>query len=136
MPSQSKHVPEEKAPLTILEFIANMFEEIPSDLLQTRKQGGSEITFVPWHVAHWLAVERSHGLLSYEVLEVTPTNKGILVKVRYTFHGADGTIWMDGTGYEQHGQGWGGPLPSAESQAARRALARFGLGLYLYQGDN
>jgi hypothetical protein len=57
--------------------------------------------------------------------------------VQITIHAAEGDFKRDGTGLERLDVGsYGDPQSNAESMAFRRAAARFGLGLHLYDGDN
>lgn len=57
----------------------------------------------------------------------------VVVKVSLTILCAEGRITRCSLGSDDlSDEGFGGPLPDAESQAFRRAAVRFGLGLYLY----
>ena len=57
--------------------------------------------------------------------------------VRITIHAREGAFYRDETGLERLDvDSYGDPQSNAESMAFRRAAARFGLGLHLYEGDN
>jgi len=56
--------------------------------------------------------------------------------VRITVHAREGAFYRDETGLERLDvDSYGDPQSNAESMAFRRAAARFGLGLHLYEGD-
>lgn len=57
----------------------------------------------------------------------------VVVKVSLTLLCAEGRITRASLGSDGLAdEGFGGPLPDAESQSFRRAAARFGLAIYLY----
>ena len=65
----------------------------------------------------------------------TLTADRIMITVRITIHAQEGLFFMDGTGIEDLTvKGYGDEQSNAESMAFRRACARFGLGLDLYEG--
>lgn len=60
----------------------------------------------------------------------------VTVTVRIIINAADGDYHRESTGTEFIGEkhkGYGEPITNAEAQAFKRAAAKFGLGLYLYQ---
>eukprot|EP00850_Spirogloea_muscicola_P009663 SM000054S18149 [mRNA] locus=s54:705895:706509:- [translate_table: standard] len=71
-----------------------------------------------------------------EVRNTLTTATTVTVVYRVTITGSDGVAWREATGTaEITGDGFGDPVQKAEGMAFRRACARFGMGLYLYNGD-
>ena len=76
-------------------------------------------------------------MLLVQVRERTVTGQHVLMTVRITIHAEEGDFVRDGTGLERLDvSSYGDPQSNAESMAFRRAAARFGLGLHLYEGDD
>jgi len=60
----------------------------------------------------------------------------VFLTVRVTITCDDGTVYREATGNESEDlDSYGDPFSNAESMALRRALAKFGLALYLYDRD-
>ena len=120
----------------IAEILADLSKPIPSKYLDTRKQGGANLTYLPWYNAVKLLDRVTGGHWDYSVTNVTTTADRIILVARITIHAAEGAFFREGTGTELLDCGsYGDPSSNAESMALRRAAAKFGLGLYLYLKD-
>jgi hypothetical protein len=108
--------------------------------LSQRKQGGTSLTFISWHKVNILLDELAPGW-SGNVVNIHTTEDSLFIVYRITipYIAEDGTIkyvQREATGYEALACGsYGDPTSNAESMAFRRAAARFGLGLYLYDKE-
>jgi hypothetical protein len=93
----------------ISDIIKDLSREIRPEMLETRKQGGASLTYIPWHQATRLLDAYAPGW-SYEILRETvaegKTKKGELTKtlamtVRLTIPAKDGTVSREATGIEE-----------------------------------
>jgi hypothetical protein len=112
--------------------------------LETKRRGGDELTYCPWHRVARYVEHYTNGHWSKDV-EVRTTDRRIFVTVTVTIDAADATVSRSATGtevlYEVDSETgemkkipYGDPSSNAESMAFRRACANFGLGLDLYEG--
>jgi len=117
---------------SIQDIIADLSQPVNPKRLKTRKQGGKQITYLPWYQAVRYLDHYAPGW-SYEVRAVTAVGDAIAITVRILIPCAEGLVWREATGYEPlNVKGYGDPTSNAESMALRRAAAKFGLCLYLY----
>jgi hypothetical protein len=128
---------------TINEIVTDLSREIPEGMLETKKQGGIVITYVPWHEATRLLDAYAPGW-TFEVVRederVVQQRNGqdtriLSLIVRLSIPTAHGIISREQSGIEQLTafSGYGDPYSNAMSMALRRAAAMFGLGRYLYR---
>lgn len=69
------------------------------------------------------------------VVNIHSTETEVFVIYRVTIHCAEGSLSREATGSEAlNNNAFGEAIAKAESQAFRRACARWGLALYLYDG--
>jgi hypothetical protein len=122
------------APLrSITAIVADLSKPIPERHLRQRKQGGKDITYVEWHTVIRYLDHYAPGW-SCEVKDVIPTGTRCVVTVRISIQCLEGAVWREATGTEDEElRGYGDPSSNAEAMALKRAAAKFGLGLYLYQ---
>lgn len=124
------------APRPLVDVLADLRKPIPQRFLHTKKQGGTTITFCPWYRVVKILDHYTGGRWTYEVLRQTVEADHFVVTVRITLHAADATVFRDGTGIEPIAvKGYGDFQSNAESMALRRAAAKFGLGLHLYEKE-
>jgi len=133
--------PQQPGEWTIAQITAALSRPLPKSITASRKQGGKEITFIPWHQVNKILDKYAIGW-SWSILTMTISNDRIFVTGRLTVPTADGEVSRDAIGTEllkettRDGEirerAYGDPSSNAESMAFRRAAARFGLGLYLY----
>lgn len=130
-----------KGPRPIEAILADLQKPIPKRLLKTKPATGArnaqQLTYCPWHRVQRILNHYTGGFCSYAVRERTVTDEHILMTVRITIHAKEGDFVRDGTGLERLDvSSYGDPQSNAESMAFRRAAARFGLGLHLYEGED
>lgn len=129
---EEKPRPEYGRPIN--DIIADLSKPIPDSMLSHKRQGGNDITFIPWYNATRLLDWYAPGW-AYEITQIQEVGeKQVAIFVRLTIPAAEGLIHRDATGIEDDTvKGYGDPTSNAESMALRRAAAKFGLGRYLYQ---
>ena len=119
----------------ITDILADLAKPIPPRYLATRKQGGTILTYLPWHTCCKL-LDRCAPGWDYSVGNVTTTSDRIFITARLTLRAEEGDISRDATGTELLNCGsYGDPSSNAESMALRRCAAKFGLARYLYEKD-
>ena len=105
---------------------------LPPSLISTRKQGGATLEYIPWHTANKILDKYAPGW-TWEICQMGMSGERIFLIGRLTIPTAEGSHYREATGTERLDCGsYGDPSSNAESMAFRRAAARFGLGLYLY----
>lgn len=133
-PSQIEWYKDARRPIAVI--LADLSKPIPSKYLDTRKQGGTTLTYVAWHNAVKLLDRCTGGHWDYSVTNLHTTSDRIFITARITIRAAEGDFNREATGTELLDCGsYGDPSSNAESMALRRAAAKFGLGLYLYLKD-
>jgi hypothetical protein len=143
---QTQQQPSGPGEWTIAQIIAMLSRPLPKQLTETRKQGGKQITFIPWHQVNRVLDKYAIGW-SWTITSIITTDDRIFLTGRLTVPTCDGDISREATGTEElkeiktdiktgevtiKERAYGDPSSNAESMAFRRAAARFGLGLYLY----
>ena len=119
----------------ITDVLADLAKPIPPRYLATRKQGGTILTYLPWHTCCKL-LDRCAPGWDYSISNVHTTSDRIFITVRLTIRAEEGDISRDATGTELLNCGsYGDPSSNAEGMATRRAAAKFGLARYLYEKD-
>lgn len=117
---------------TIGQIEAALSRPIPPDLLQQKKKGGAVLHYIPWHTANKILCKYAPGW-SGRVTNTQSIGKELVLTYSISIPTSDGVITREATGSELLECGsYGETAANAESQAFRRACARFGLGLYLY----
>jgi len=115
----------------------NSFKELrdtlnrPTDpsLIRRRRQGTVDVDYLEWFTVNRILDTHCPGWSG----EAVVTTAGDTVIVTYTIRipTAEGVVSRSATGSEKLGSGFD-PVASAEQQAFKRAAARFGIGLDLY----
>ncbi len=128
--------PQVKAPKPygrpLAEILADLSKPIAPQHLESKKKGGTTLLFIPWHRAIRYLDYHAPGW-SYEVRAITPIQGAVALTVRITIPCAEGMVYREATGIEdKETSSYGDPTSNAESMALRRAAAKFGLGLSLY----
>jgi hypothetical protein len=152
---------EYRRPIAVI--LADLSKPIPKKYLDTRKQGTKILTFVPWfNVAKLL--DRCAPGWEGSITHIEQIGDRLVLTYRLTLHAQEGSFTREATGTEllkEDKEVWigekpnrqplkddlgrpvteskelvyGDPSSNAESMAFRRAAAKFGLGLYLYEKD-
>ena len=122
----------------LAEILADLSKPIAAAHLKTKevqnRKAGTKttLTYIPWHYAIKYLDYYAPGW-SYEVRAITPIVGAVVLTVRISIPCAEGVVWREATGIEEEDvSSFGDPASNAESMALRRAAAKFGLGLYLY----
>jgi hypothetical protein len=132
-----KPLPAGQSPLrSINEIITDLSKPIKTRHLKQKTRGGQVLDFIPWyHAVKYLDLHAPGW--SYEVRSTVWNTEGRLVlTVRLSIPCLEGLVYREATGTEEEPEEgermYGDPSSNAESMALRRAAAKFGLGLYLY----
>lgn len=160
---QTQQAPSKPGEWTIAQIITALSRPLPKSITATRKQGGKDLTFIPWHQVNRILDKYAIGW-KWEITSMITTNDRLFLNGKLTIPTVDGDVWRQGTGSEVLKEekiiyipnpndpgkkipllddlgnavtelkeiAYGDPSSNAESMAFRRAAARFGLGLYLY----
>ncbi|MBI1760681.1 MAG: DUF1071 domain-containing protein [Acidobacteria bacterium] len=132
--------PKGQRPLrSINDIISDLSKPIKARHLRQKVRAGQRLDFIPWYHAIKYLDLYAPGW-SYEVRHALWNNEGRLVlTVRLSFPCLEGVVYRDATGTEEEPEEgermYGDPSSNAESMALRRAAAKFGLGLYLYNKE-
>lgn len=117
---------------SIKDIVHDLSKPVDPRRLKTRKQGGRELTYIPWHQA--VRVLNYHAPdWKCEIRSVNQVGNNLVMVVRITIPCAEGEVWREASALEPiEGTGFGDCATNAESAALRRAAAKFGLCLNLY----
>jgi hypothetical protein len=119
---------------SITEIINDLSKPIPRRLLRSKTVGGQKIFFLPWHTAVKFLDLYASGW-SYEIRHLVGIGGKLVLVSRISIPCAEGIIYREATGQEDEDvDKIGDPSSNAESMSLRRAAAKFGLGLGLYEG--
>lgn len=119
------------------DIITDLRKPIATAHLKQKKAGGSQITYLPWYIAIKYLDAYAPGW-TYEIMDIRHYPTGaeggkIAVRVRISIPTSDGVFFREAIGNEDDDkEGYGDPFSNSESQALRRAAAKWGLALYLY----
>lgn len=134
----------------IAEIIADLSKPIPKKYLAERKQGGSQLTYLPWFRCVAILDRFTGGHWEYLITNIHTTSDRLILTARITIHAAEGSFTREATGTETLKEeyfdkkteskqirewAYGDVSSKAESMALRRCAAKFGLALYLYDRD-
>jgi hypothetical protein len=121
-------------PRPLSDILEDLKKPIPERLLELKRLSGNEITYVPWHRAQKILGHYTRGFWEYQVIEKRQIGNDFCMTVEISVHCAEGTFTRQGTGREEMSvDSFGDPQSNAESMAFRRAAAKWGLGLDLYE---
>lgn len=114
------------------------FQPFDASLKKTKRKAGQSMTFVEWvqYIIRAHTTDFPDGF-SVEVRMVKEIGANVVVVMR-VIDLATGAF-MDGTGMapvDKDKDNWGGAMPEAESQALRRAFAKWGMGLEMYLDED
>ncbi len=123
-------------PRTIAEIISDLSKPIPERLIRTKTVSGQKIKFLSWHTAVRFLDLYAPGW-SYEIRHLSGIGGKLVVVSRISILCAEGIVYREATGQEDEDvSSWGDSSSNAEAQALKRAAAKFGLGLYLYDNKH
>lgn len=118
---------------TIRAIIADLSRPVNPQRLKQRQQGGRTLDYLPWYQAVRYLDNYSPGW-RYEIRSVSQIGDNLVMTVRITIPCAEGEVWREASALEviEDPKRYGDAATNAESAALRRAAAKFGLCLYLY----
>jgi hypothetical protein len=117
---------------SIEEIIKDLSKPIPARLLRIKTVGGQKIKFLPWHTAVKFLDLYAPGW-SYEIRHLAGIGGKLVIVSRISIPCLEGVVYREATGQEDEDvDRYGDPSSNAESKSLRRAAAKFGLGLSLY----
>ncbi len=117
---------------SIREIVRDLSKPVAKRHLRTRKQGGKELTYIAWHDAVKYLDHYAPGWC-YEVRRIDSIGGKLILTIRLSIPSLEGVVYREATGQEDETtDSYGDSSSNAESMALRRAAAKFGLGLSLY----
>src|SRR5262245_17531940 len=120
------------APRSIAAIIADLSRQVNPQRLKQRQQGGKTLTYCPWYQCVRILDHYAPGW-RYEIRSVSQVGENLVMVVRITIPCAEGEVWREASALEPiKGTGYGDCAVNAESAALRRAAAKLGLCLNLY----
>ncbi len=129
---QKSHDVTSSVPRSITSIIADLSKPVAARHLKTRRQGGADLTYLPWHTAVKYLDLFAPGWTN-EIRSITQVGENLVMVVRITVPCAEGEVWREASALEPiKGTGFGDAATNCESAALRRAAAKLGLALYLY----
>jgi hypothetical protein len=118
---------------SIIAIVTDLSKPLAARHLKTRKQGGHELTYIEWHTAVRYLDHFAPGW-SYAVKSVAQVGALVTVIASISIPCLEGVVTREATGCEEAAaKGYGDAVSNSEAMALKRAAAKFGLGLYLYQ---
>src|SRR5439155_934588 len=110
----------------------NLRRAVPPALVKTRKQGGTELSYLEWSSVADLLDIHAPGW-DYEIKEVKQVGEWVVATVAIIIDG----VRRENTGVEKiDSNGYGDPISNAVAMAFKRCAAVFGVGRDLYQEDD
>lgn len=113
--------------------ILQAFEKpIPARFIKTKQLKGNSIPYVPW--CNYIKLLNYHCPGWRWDVRIVPCEGRTAIEGRLTIKAAEGDFAMMATGNESdETDTYGDPVSNAEAMALRRACAKFGLGLHLWE---
>lgn len=117
---------------SIRDIVKDLSKPVAKRHLRVRKQGGKEIIYIAWHDAIKYLDHYASGWC-YEIRSIESISGKLILNVRLSIPCLEGVVYREATGQEDEDlDSYGNSSSNSESMALRRAAAKFGLGLYLY----
>jgi len=128
------NAPSKPGEWTLAQIIEALSRPLPNSVLETKKVGGREIKYIPWHRAVLVLDKYAPGW-QFRITNIQQVGDELIMAGSLAIPTSDcGVVTRESTGSEKVNiSGYGETAANAESQCFRRCCARFGLGLYLYQ---
>ena len=118
---------------SINDIIRDLHKPIHPKHLKTRRQGGKEITYIAWYDSAKYLDLYAPGW-SHEIRSIQQIAGKVVITVRISVPTAEGITYREATGSEDEDMDtYGDAFSNSESQALRRAAAKFGLAQHLYR---
>ena len=117
---------------SIREIVKDLSKPVAKRHLRKRKQGGKELFYIAWHDAVKYLDHYAAGW-TYEIKQISNVAGKLILIVRISIPCVEGIVFREASGQEDEElDTYGNASSNSESMALRRAAAKFGLGLYLY----
>lgn len=118
---------------SIKDIIAELSRPVAARHLKQRTQGGRQLDYLPWRLAVRYLDQFAPGW-RYEIRGVKEIGDNLVMIVRITIPCSEGAVWREASALEriEDPKRYGDSATNCESAALRRAAAKFGLCLYLY----
>ncbi len=117
---------------SIKTIIADLSKPVNPARLKQRQQGGRTLDYLPWYQAVRYLDNYAPGW-RYDIRSVSQIGENLVMTVRITIPCLEGEVWREASALEPiKGSGYGDAATNCESAALRRAAAKFGLCLGLY----
>lgn len=117
---------------SITAIIADLSRPVNPQRLAKRTQGGKELSYIPWYQAVRYLDKYAPGWTN-EIRSINTVGENLVMVVRISIPCQEGVVWREASALEPlKGTGFGDAATNAESAALRRAAAKFGLCLSLY----
>ena len=137
MTNSSEQIRPAAEPTNELRPIRAIIEDLSRPLnpqrLKQRQQGGKTLTYCPWYQCVRILDHYAPGW-KYEIRSVGQIGDNLVMTVRIVIPCAEGDVWREASALEviEDPKRYGDAATNAESAALRRAAAKFGLCLSLY----
>src|SRR5215470_10764126 len=118
---------------SINDIICDLSKPVNPQRLKQRQQSGRTLDYLPWYQAvRYLDHHAPHW--RYEIRSANQVGENLVMTVRITIPCLEGEVWREASALEkiEDPKRYGDAATNAESAALRRAAAKFGLALYLY----
>lgn len=118
---------------SIRDIIAGLSKPVNPQRLKQRTQGGRQLDYLPWYQAVRYLDNYAPGW-RYEIRSINQVGENLVIVTRITIPCLEGSIWREASALEkiEDSKRYGDAATNAESAALRRAAAKFGLCLNLY----
>ena len=118
---------------SIAQIITDLSKPVNPQRLKQRQQGGKTLTYLPWYQAVRYLDKYASGW-SYEIRSATQIGNNLVMVARITIPCAEGEVYREASALEviEDPKRYGDAATNCESAALRRAAAKFGLCLNLY----
>jgi len=119
-------------PRSIRDIISDLSKPVNPQRLKQRTQGGRDLQYIPWFQCVRVLDHYASGWTS-EIRSINQVGENLVMVVRISIPAAEGLIYREASALEPiKGSGFGDAATNCESAALRRAAAKFGLCLGLY----
>ena len=130
--AENQTIEAKQEPRSIREIVKDLSKPLAQKHLRKRRQGGKEILYLAWHDAVKYLDHYAPGWC-YEIRSIDSIGGKLILTIRLSIPSLEGIVFREATGQEDETlDAYGDSSSNAESMALRRAAAKFGLGLALY----
>jgi len=118
---------------SIKDIIADLTKPVNPQRLKALEKAGRKLTYIPWYQAVRYLDNYAPGWRC-EIRSITQVGENLVMVVRVVIPCAEGEVWREASALEkiEDPKRYGDAATNCESAALRRAAAKFGLCLNLY----